>query len=514
MTTEQDIRPFRIEIPQAQLDQLHTRLADTLWPEELPGVGWDKGMPVSYLKPLAEYWRTGYDWRAVEARLNELPQFVTEIDGEQVHFLHVRSPEPDALPLVLSHGWPATFVEFLDVLGPLSDPRAHGGDPADAFHLVVPSLPGFAFSGVGPKVGEGSTEHYAQVVAKLMARLGYDRYGAQGGDAGYFVSTELGRIATEHVVGIHVNGPITMPSWDAESWGGEGGESWGGESSAAGGEVGAPSWGVGNDQPASDKKSAGGDGGAGGDEGALSWGEGGDQSSGSVKGAGGDGGVGGGVDARSWGGESSAAGDEAGSQSGGEGGEQSWGGAKTAGGDQSWEAGRGASWGAEQSGYSPEDQAKLAQLTGEASFTRFGYAMVQAGRPQTLAIGMHDSPAGLLSWIVDMFQRWTNPAIELPEDAVDRDALLTNVSLYWFTKTFASSIRLYGEGEAWGSAAKNSGIPTAAAIFPGDLSIRAIAEEQHNIVRWTEFDRGGHFAAMEAPDLLTADVRAFFRDVR
>ncbi|MET8779751.1 epoxide hydrolase [Nocardia sp. NPDC004654] len=440
MTTEQDIRPFRIEIPQAQIDRLHARLADTLWPDELPGVGWDKGMPVSYLKSLAEYWRTGYDWRAAEARLNELPQFVTEIDGEQVHFLHVRSPEPDALPLVLSHGWPATFVEFLDVLGPLSDPRAHGGDPADAFHLVVPSLPGFAFSSVGPKVGEGSTEHYAQVVAKLMARLGYDRYGAQGGDAGYFVSTELGRIATDHVVGIHVNGPITIPSWGADSWGGEDGESWGAD---------------------------------------------GDQS---------------------WAGATSAGGDES---SGAESGAQSWetgeGGGQSPGGN---------SWGGGSSGYSPEDQAKLEKLTGEESFTRFGYAMVQAGRPQTLAIGMHDSPAGMLSWIVDMFQRWTNPAIELPEDAVDRDALLTNVSLYWFTGTFASSIRLYGEGEAWGGGAKNSGVPTAAAIFPGDLSIRKIAEEEHNLVRWTEFDRGGHFAAMEAPDLLTEDVRAFFRTLR
>ncbi|MCP2292379.1 epoxide hydrolase family protein [Nocardia amikacinitolerans] len=441
MTTEQDIRPFRIEIPQEQIDRLHARLADTLWPDELPGVGWDKGMPVSYLKPLAEYWRTGYDWRAAEAKLNELPQFVTEIDGEQVHFLHVRSPEPDALPLVLSHGWPATFIEFLDVLGPLSDPRAHGGDPADAFHLVVPSLPGFAFSGVGSKIGQGSTEHYAQVVAKLMARLGYDRYGAQGGDAGYFVSTELGRIATDHVVGIHVNGPITIPSWDAESWGGERADSW-----SAGGDATERSWGAT---------------------------EGGEQAQVSA----------GGVadDAAVW---------------------------------SATEGDGGGSWGGGQSGYSPEDQAKLEKLTGEESFTRFGYAMVQAGRPQTLAIGMHDSPAGMLSWIVDMFQRWTNPAIELPEDAVDRDALLTNVSLYWFTGTFASSIRLYGEGEAWGGAAKNSGVPTAAAIFPGDLSIRKIAEEQNNIVRWTEFDRGGHFAAMEAPDLLTEDVRAFFGTLR
>ncbi|WP_062987198.1 epoxide hydrolase family protein [Nocardia anaemiae] len=384
MSTEQDIRPFRIEIPQAQIDDLHARLANTLWPDEIPGSGWDKGVSISYLKGLAEYWRSEYDWRAVEARLNELPQFVTDIDGQQVHFLHVRSPEPDAVPLVLSHGWPGSFIEFLDVIGPLSDPRAHGGDPADAFHLVIPSLPGFAFSEVGPKVGDGSTEQYAQVVAKLMERLGYHRYGAQGGDAGFFVSTELGRIATDHVLGIHVNGPITLPSWSDGT----------------------------------------------------------------------------------------------------------------------------------EPDYSAQDRAKLDKLTGSESYTRFGYAMVQAGRPQTLAIGMHDSPAGLLSWIVDLFQRWTNPALELPDEAVDRDALLTNVSLYWFTRTFVSSIRLYGEGDSWGTPARNSGVPTAAAVFAGDNSIRVLAERQHNIVRWTEYDRGGHFAAMEAPDLLTSDVRAFFRSLR
>ncbi|MFI6366939.1 epoxide hydrolase family protein [Nocardia sp. NPDC050630] len=385
MSTEQDIRAFRIEIPQDRIDDLHARLANTLWPDEIPGGGWDKGASISYMKDLAEYWRSEYDWRAVEARLNQLPQFVTDIDGQQMHFLHVRSPEPDAVPLVLSHGWPGSFIEFLDVIGPLSDPRAYGGNPADAFHLVIPSLPGFAFSEPGPKVGDGSTEQFAQVVAKLMARLGYDRYGAQGGDAGFFVSTELGRIATDHMVGIHVNGPITLPSWSADGT---------------------------------------------------------------------------------------------------------------------------------EPDYSAEDRAKLDKLTGSASYTRYGYAMVQAGRPQTLAIGMHDSPAGLLAWIVDLFQRWTNPALELPDEAVDRDALLTNVSLYWFTRTFVSSIRLYGEGDSWGMPARNSGVPTAAAVFAGDNSIRVLAERQHNIVRWTEYDRGGHFAAMEAPDLLTSDVRAFFRSLR
>ncbi|MGH2370681.1 MAG: epoxide hydrolase, partial [Chloroflexota bacterium] len=141
------MRPFHIEIPPAALDDLRDRLARTRWPDELPGVGWSRGVPLGYLKGLAEYWRTGYDWRTHEARLNQFPQFTTTIDGASVHFLHVRSPEPDALPLVITHGWPGSVVEFLKVIGPLTDPHTHGGDPADAFHIVVPSIPGFGFSG-------------------------------------------------------------------------------------------------------------------------------------------------------------------------------------------------------------------------------------------------------------------------------------------------------------------------------------------------------------------------------
>ncbi|WP_307849397.1 epoxide hydrolase family protein [Qaidamihabitans albus] len=208
--TQQGIRPFRIDIPQTQLDDLNARLAGTRWPDELPDVGWSYGVPVSYLKELAEYWRTSFDWRAQETRLNSYPQFVTEIHGQRVHFLHVRSPEPDALPLVMVHGWAATFAEFLDVIDPLTDPRAHGGDPADAFHLVIPSPPGFAFSGPTRKAGDANSDRYAEVTAELMARLGYDRYGAQGGDLGSFVSPQLGRIDTEHVAGVHVNGLLTI----------------------------------------------------------------------------------------------------------------------------------------------------------------------------------------------------------------------------------------------------------------------------------------------------------------
>ncbi|APU16879.1 MULTISPECIES: epoxide hydrolase family protein [Actinoalloteichus] len=380
-TPTPEIRPFRIDVPQDRLDDLSARLAATRWPDELPGMGWDHGMPVSYLRGLVEYWRTGYDWRAQETALNEIPQYITEIDGQQVHFLHIRSPEPAALPLVMMHGWPASFVEFLDVIGPLTDPRSHGGDPADAFHLVIPSPPGFAFSGPTREAGQSGSERHAEVVAALMARLGYTSYGTQGGDFGSLVGPQIGRIATEHVVGVHVNGLLTIGGWDQDT-----------------------------------------------------------------------------------------------------------------------------------SGWDEADQRRLAEQGGFEEVG--GYAAIQSTRPQTLAFGLHDSPVGLLGWIVDLFKTFSNPAKELPEDAVDRDALLTNVMIYWFTETFASSTRIYKESTHWGAELADSGVPTACALFPGDVTIRAVAEQQHTVVRWTEYDRGGHFAAMEAPDLLVEDVRAFFRTLR
>ncbi|MFI6996355.1 epoxide hydrolase family protein [Nocardia sp. NPDC050175] len=198
------ITPFRIDIPQAALDELNDRLDRTRWPDALPDVGWSYGVAQDYLTDLVEYWRKGYDWRAHEARLNEIPQFTTEIDGQTVHFLHVRSPEPDATPLILTHGWPSTPADFLDILGPLTDPRAHGGNPADAFHVVAPSVPGFGFSGPTRATGWDVTR-IARAWAELMGRLGYQRYGAQGGDFGSLISPALGRVAPENVIGVHVN---------------------------------------------------------------------------------------------------------------------------------------------------------------------------------------------------------------------------------------------------------------------------------------------------------------------
>ncbi|KRC62123.1 epoxide hydrolase [Agromyces sp. Root81] len=377
------IRPFRIDVPQADLDELNRRLAETRWPDELPGVGWSYGTPSGYLRRITDYWRTSFDWRAQEAKLNAFPQFTTTIDGQNIHFLHVRSPEPNALPLLLTHGWPGSVVEFMDVIGPLTDPGAHGGDPADAFHVIAPSMPGFGFSGPTHETG-WDMARIARAWAELMNRLGYERYGAQGGDTGAVISPMLGGIAPEHVVGVHVNGSLGFPSGDP----------------------------------------------------------------------------------------------------------------------------------AEFASLTEAEQARLAALQRQMQ-EGTGYAVIQSTRPQTIGVGLADSPAGQLAWIMDRFEEWTDPAARLPEDAVDLDHLLANVSVYWFTGTATSSARLYREGRAnWGRPTKPSEVPSGVAVFPGDFGIRTISEREHNVVHWSEFDRGGHFPAMEVPDLLVGDVRDFFRELR
>ena len=224
--TDAEIRPFQIEIPQDDLADLQYRLTHTRWANELPPEergsgsqagpvppGWEYGVPVSYVKKLVEYWSDGYDWRKWETKLNQYPQFTTEIDGQNIHFLHVRSSEPDALSLILTHGWPNTVVEYLGLIGPLTDPHAHGGDPADAFDVVVPSLPGFAFSGPTTEAG-WDAQRTAKAWAELMHRLGYDRYGAHGNDAGAIVAPLQGRLDPDHVIGVHVNQIFSFPSGD------------------------------------------------------------------------------------------------------------------------------------------------------------------------------------------------------------------------------------------------------------------------------------------------------------
>jgi pimeloyl-ACP methyl ester carboxylesterase len=204
------VTPYRIAVPEAELQELRDRLARTRWPEPEPVADWSQGVPLAYVRELCRHWAEEYDWRATEARLNALPQFRTELDGLGVHFLHVRSPEPGALPLVLTHGWPGSIVEFLGAIGPLADPAAHGGDPADAFHVVCPSLPGYGFSDKPAEPGWG-VERIARAWAALMARLGYERYGAAGSDWGTSVSTSLGQQDRAHVAGIHLIPPLAPP---------------------------------------------------------------------------------------------------------------------------------------------------------------------------------------------------------------------------------------------------------------------------------------------------------------
>lgn len=219
------IRPYKVQIPQAELDDLKQRLARTRWANELPAdperkapagpvpPGWEYGVPVQYVKRLVSHWLEGYDWRAWEARINAHPQFTTEIEGQNIHFLHVRSQERDATPLILTHGWPNSIVEFLDLVKPLTDPRSSGGDPTDAFHVLIPSLPGFGFSGPTHEAG-WNRYRTARAWAELMRRLGYDNYGALGNDAGAYVAPELGRVASEHVLGVHVTQLFSFPSGD------------------------------------------------------------------------------------------------------------------------------------------------------------------------------------------------------------------------------------------------------------------------------------------------------------
>ena len=207
------IDPFRIDASDLALDDLKRRIHATRWPDPETVDDWSQGIPLAYVQEVCAYWAEKYDWREREARLNEFPQFRTEIEGCDIHFVHARSKHENALPLVISHGWPGSIVEFQKVIGPLSDPTAHGGDAADAFHVVCPSLPGYGFSGKPTKTGWG-VARIADAWGQLMLRLGYERYVAQGGDWGAMVTTCIGMHDPEHCAGIHLNMPIALPDPD------------------------------------------------------------------------------------------------------------------------------------------------------------------------------------------------------------------------------------------------------------------------------------------------------------
>jgi len=378
------IERFRIHVEESVLEDLRSRLARTRFPDQIEGTGWEYGMPIDYLRDLVEYWRDGYDWRAQEARLNQLPHFRTRIDGQSIHFVHARSARADAFPLLIMHGWPGSIVEFLDVIPALTDSEAHRGRATDAFHVIAPSLPGYGFS--EPTRTQGwDVRRIARAFIELMRRLGYTRYGAQGGDWGAQIATRIGALDPEHCAAIHLNMPV----------------------------AGRPE----NPAPVTEEEKAG--------------------------------------------------------------------------------------------------LAAMARFQREES----GYALEQGTKPQTLGVGLNDSPAGLLAWIVEKFHGWSDCGGH-PENSYARDRLITNVMLYWVTQTITSSVRLYWESKhsgLWDEAPEFVRAPTGVARYPKEEVLRfprSWVEQFYNVTHWTVMPSGGHFAAMEQPTLFVEDLRSFFRTVR
>jgi epoxide hydrolase len=380
------ITPFSINVSDADLDDFKTRLDSVRWARTDPAGDWSRGVPLDYLERLTKYWAQGFDWRKQETALNRFPQFTTEIDGQTFHFLHVRSKERNALPLVLCHGWPGSFVEFERLIGPLSDPAAFGGDAADAFDVIVPSLPGFGYS--TPLTSPGwNLARTTSAYAEIMQRLGYTRYGAHGSDIGAGIAGHLASFHPDRLVGVHVaSDPGTLHA-------------------------------VGTYLPMPPDLT-----------------------------------------------------------------------------------------GAEKA------ELEAVQAAGRDGD---GYSRQQGTKPQTLAYGLADSPAGQLAWIVEKFKEWTNPAKPLPEDAVNRDQLLTNIALYWFTNSAGSSAQFYWESaHSTGGWTAPSDVPTGWAVFNTHPLMRRIMDPERKTKHWSDFAEGGHFPAMEEPELLYRDIRTFFRAFR
>lgn len=373
-------QPFNIAIPQAQLEDLRARLARVRWPDEVEGSGWNYGANLRYMKELVDYWQREYDWRKQEAELNRFAQFKAEIDGVGIHFIHERGKGPNPTPIVITHGWPGSFFEIVKLIPLLTDPASHGGDPADSFDVIVPSLPGFGFSDRPHEPGT-STAHTAELWAKLMTdTLGYQRFAAAGGDFGAVVTQHLAAAHSDLLIGIHLTYIGTyVPTPDPS------------ELSEA------------------EKRYLG----------AL----------------------------------------------------------------QPWIMREGA------------------------------YFMIQGTKPQSLAYGLNDSPAGLAAWITEKFHAWTDSG-DAGLRSISKDDLLTNIMIYWLTETINSSMRTYTANPPQ-KLERLPAVPAAFAAFPKDINPpREWVERRLNLVHWTEMPRGGHFAAMEESKLLADDIRSFFHDLK
>ena len=377
--------PFRLHVEQRAIDDLRARLALTRFPDQAPGEPWAYGTDVAYLRELVAYWRDGFDWRAQEARLNTFAQYKAPVHGIDLHFLHVEGRGPKPLPLLLSHGWPGSVFEFLELIPRLTDPARFGGDPADAFTVVAPSLPGYGLS-FAPGQPRFGVEAIADCFAELMtAVLGYRRFAAQGGDWGAFITSRLGTVHADKLIGLHVNLlPVRRdPKIVAEP--------------------------------------------------------------------------------------------------------------------------------------TPEERDYLKQLElwlKEGT----GYQWIQGTRPQTLAVALTDSPAGLAAWIVDKFRAWSDCGGDV-ERVFPKDHLLANIGLYWFTGAIGSSFWPYYARRhgPWPIPDRGVGVPMGYAEFPREIlhPPRSVAETMYtDIRRWTTMARGGHFAAMEQPEALAQEIVEFFRPLR
>jgi pimeloyl-ACP methyl ester carboxylesterase len=381
------IRPFSIHVPTSRLSELKARLAQTRWPDAIADSDWTHGASLEYMKQIVDYWQTQFDWRVQETALNQFRQFHADIDGLKVHFIHERGLGSQPLPLVITHGWPGSFVEILGLIPQLTDPASHRAAAEDSFDVIVPSMPGYGFSNPPTQPGMNAFR-IAELWVQLMNGLGYSRFGAQGGDWGASVGTCLGLMYPENLIGLHLN---YIP--------------------------------------------------------------------GSFK----------------------------------------------------------PFLGSGTSGLS-ETETEFLQAQENWSQAEGGYGHVQATKPQTLAFGLNDSPAGLAAWIIEKFRDWSDCDGDV-ERRFSKDELLTNVMIYWTTQTIHSSMRLYYEARKRPlhfKAGEKVRAPCGVARFSKEAPFppREWVERGYNVQRWSEFAVGGHFAAMEEPELLAADIRAFFRPLR
>ncbi|PCJ26108.1 MAG: hypothetical protein COA96_06280 [SAR86 cluster bacterium] len=383
------IIPFEISISDESIADLKQRLQRTRMPDQIANTTWEYGTDSTYLKDLLHYWQNDFDWRKQESLLNQTDQFKTEIDGLTIHFIHQRSNNPEAIPLLMVHGWPGSISEFTKIIGPLTDPVAHGGEQLDSYHVIAPSLPGFGFSEIPDQPGY-SPEKMAHILAGLMQRLGYERYAIAGGDWGAIINRQIANNYPERLIGLHSNMILAGPPADENQR---------------------------NDVT-------------------------------------------------------------------------------------------------EQ-----EDTLRTARTAYMQN--EVGYQQIQGTKPQSLGVGLNDSPAGLAAWIVEKFHGWT----DMPQGAdgnldnhLSKDELLTNISIYWFTETITSSTRIYYESRNTPAVKPVTyiDVPTGAAIFPAEIYItpKSWVEAAYDLRRYTMMSKGGHFAALEQPESYLEELNAFFRLLR